>query len=78
VSNNRIADRHVEDAGFFRFQNFQIGYNFKSSVLSKVGLSSMRCYFSGSNLFVVTPYSDLDPEENTTPMVFTVGANLNF
>jgi TonB-linked SusC/RagA family outer membrane protein len=76
--NNRIADRHVEDAGFFRFQNFQIGYNFKSSVLSKVGLSSMRCYFSGSNLFVVTPYSDLDPEENTTPMVFTVGANLNF
>jgi hypothetical protein len=68
----------VEDAGFLRFQNFQVGYNFKGGVLSKMGASNMRCYVSGSNLFVVTPYTGLDPENDTTPVTFSVGVNVNF
>jgi len=32
--NNRISDRHVENAGFLRFQNFQIGYNFSGNIIS--------------------------------------------
>jgi TonB-linked SusC/RagA family outer membrane protein len=76
--NNRISDRMVEDAGFFRFQNVQLGYNFKGSILQKMGFSSLRCFMSGSNLFVITPYSGLDPEDATTPVTFSFGANLNF
>ncbi len=76
--NNRISDRHVQDAGFFRFQNFQVGYTFDAALLKKVGISGVRCYLSGSNLFVITPYDDLDPEDITTPIVFTVGAHLSF
>jgi TonB-linked SusC/RagA family outer membrane protein len=76
--NNRISDRMVENAGFLRFQNFQLGYNFKGGVLNKIGAANMRCYFSGSNLFVVTPYSGLDPENDTTPVTYTVGVNVNF
>ncbi len=76
--NNRISDRFVEDAGFFRFQNFQLGYNFSGALLNKVGLSNLRCYVAGSNLFVISPYSGLDPENITTPTTFTIGANLSF
>lgn len=76
--NNRISDRMVEDAGFLRFQNFQVGYNFKGGVLNKLGASNMRCYFSGSNLFVITPYTGFDPENDNTPVTFTVGVNVNF
>lgn len=76
--NNRISDRHVEDAGFIRLQLLQLGYNFSGNFLEKIGFTSMRCYLSGSNLFVITPYSGLDPENYTTPTTFSVGVNLNF
>jgi TonB-linked SusC/RagA family outer membrane protein len=76
--NNRISDRHVENAGFFRFQSFQIGYNFKGSVIQKLGLNNLRCYVAGTNLFVISPYNDIDPENITTPTTFSVGANLSF
>jgi TonB-linked SusC/RagA family outer membrane protein len=76
--NNRISDRMVENAGFLRFQNLQIGYNFRGGILEKINASSMRCYLSGSNLFVLTPYTGLDPENVNTPVVFTLGVNVNF
>ncbi len=76
--NNRISDRHVEDAGFLRFQNFQVGYNFRGAFMKKIGVSNLRCYFSGSNLFVISPYSDLDPEDISTPTTFSLGVNLSF
>lgn len=76
--NNRISDRHVEDAGFLRFQNFQVGYNFRGAVIEKMGVNNLRCYFSGSNLFVISPYSDLDPEDISTPTTFSIGVNLSF
>lgn len=76
--NNRISDRHAQNADFLRFQNFQLGYRFGSDLLSKFGVSSLRCFFSGTNLFVISPYDDLDPENITTPTVFTFGANISF
>jgi TonB-linked SusC/RagA family outer membrane protein len=76
--NNRISDRHVENAGFLRFQNFQVGYNFSGTFLQKMGLSNLRCYFAGTNLFVITPFNDLDPEDITTPLTLSVGATLSF
>ncbi len=78
AGNNRISDRHVENAGFFRFQEFQIGYNVAAPVVQRFGISNLRLYVSGTNIFVITPYSDLDPEDITTPTVFSIGANLSF
>ncbi len=78
AENNRISDRHVEDAGFFRLQEFQIGYNVAAPVISDFGITNLRVYLSGSNIFVISPYSDLDPENITTPTSFSIGANLNF
>jgi TonB-dependent starch-binding outer membrane protein SusC len=76
--NNRIADRHIENAGFLRFQNFQVGYSFKSSFLENKGMKQLRCYVYGNNVFVISGYSDLDPENITTPTTFGFGLNLSF
>ena len=76
--NNRISDRMVQNAGFLRLQNIQVGYNFKGKMLTKIGADRLRCFLSGSNLFVISPYKDLDPENITTPTTISMGANLSF
>jgi hypothetical protein len=77
-NNNRFSDRWVEDAGFLRLQNAQLGYNFTGDVIDKANISNLRLYVSMSNLFVMSPYTGLDPENDTTPQTFVVGLNLGF
>ena len=76
--NNRLSDRWVEDADFFRLQNLQLGYNFKDQILDDFGASNFRIYASLSNVFVTTPYSGLDPEDDSTPKTMTIGLNIGF
>lgn len=77
-NNNRFSDRWVEDAGFLRLQNAQLGYNFTGNAIDKANISNLRLYVSMSNLFVMSPYTGLDPENDTTPQTFVVGLNLGF
>ena len=72
-----MSDRWVEDAGFFRLQNLQLGYSFDKGVLNKIKASNLRLYISASNVFVISPYSGLDPENDTTPFIFQTGINLS-
>jgi len=76
--NNRTADRMIENAGFLRFQNFQVGYNLKGGLLQNLGVSRLRFYIGGSNVFVISGYDDLDPENIDLPTTFTTGVNLSF
>ena len=60
----QFSSRWIEDASFLRMDNLTLGYR-----LNLAGLSSQiraaRIYVSVQNLFVLTPYSGLDPEVNT-------------
>jgi iron complex outermembrane receptor protein len=48
----------LRDGSFARLQNLTIGYRF-----SKIkGISNLRLYMTGTNLFVITNYSGIDPE----------------
>ncbi|WP_194775342.1 SusC/RagA family TonB-linked outer membrane protein [Pararhodonellum marinum] len=68
--NNRFSDRFVENAGFFRLRNIQIGYSLPRSITDRwTGFNSGRIYFGGSNLFTFTNYTGMDPE------VMTYGSN---
>ncbi len=59
-----VSTRFLEKGDFLRLQNATIGYNAK---LSGDGLfKTLRLYVNGQNLFVLTNYSGLDPEVNTT------------
>ncbi|HZB14740.1 MAG TPA: TonB-dependent receptor [Chryseolinea sp.] len=78
--NARFSNRWVEDADFFRLQNVQLGYNLSSgsTLLQKMHATNLRVFTSLSNVFVVSPYSGLDPEDDSTPTTLMFGINLGF
>lgn len=64
--NGRFSDRWVEDAGYFRLRNVQIGYTIPAALLTRTKVfASARIYVAGSNLFRITKYTGLDPEVMT-------------
>ncbi len=56
-SGSTVNSYYVEDGSYLRLRNLQIGYTFKIK-----GISSVRAYLQGTNLFTATKYSGLDPE----------------
>ena len=58
-----VSTRFLEKGDFLRLQNLTIGYNLPLKESSF--LDSMRFSLTGQNLFVITPYSGLDPEVDT-------------
>ena len=55
-----ISDLYIEDAGYFRLQNLTIGYDFTK--LFKTKFQQLRLYFAAQNLFTITGYKGMDPE----------------
>ncbi|WP_396591957.1 SusC/RagA family TonB-linked outer membrane protein [Allomuricauda sp. R78024] len=63
--NDRFSDRWVEDAGYLRIQNIQVGYSLPSEKLTSWTndfVSRMRVYLGVQNLATFTNYSGYDPE----------------
>lgn len=60
-NNARASQRWVEDGSFLRLQNLTIGYSLPTDFLNSLGISSLRVYATGQNLFTITGYSGLDP-----------------
>jgi hypothetical protein len=78
---NRFSSRYVEDAGYLRLRNLQIGYSLPKSLLGKTGfIQNIRIYGSGVNLFTVTDWTGLDPETDGVPLTrqFLLGINATF
>jgi TonB-linked SusC/RagA family outer membrane protein len=50
------------NAMYARLQNLNLSYVFPASIAKKAGLSALRIYVQGQNLFTVSKYGDLDPE----------------
>jgi hypothetical protein len=76
-------------AAFARLKNVQVGYTLPASLIKKAGLSKMRIYFSGQNLFSLNHfYKGWDPEMSMAtgdnsqfyPLtsVYTFGINASF
>lgn len=89
VNSTRVyyaSDWYVQSGSFLRIQNINLGYTLKSNVIK--GITNLRIYFSGSNLFTFTKFSpSFDPEvgENgqfngsyRKPRQLSLGLNVNF
>lgn len=82
----------VEDGSFLRLSSATFGYTLPAAWTKKAGLSKVRFYVSGNNLFTLTGYTGYDPEVNIatglTPNIdynryprsrtYTFGAQLTF
>ena len=54
--------RVLEDRDYIRLKNITLGYTFNKSIIEKIGISNLRLYIAGNNLFTVTDWSGKDPE----------------
>ncbi|MFC2136711.1 SusC/RagA family TonB-linked outer membrane protein [Bacteroidota bacterium] len=55
------VEDYVEDADWVRLKEVSVSYNFKNILNDKI-LRNLEVYFTGKNLFLITPYSGVDPE----------------
>ncbi len=90
--NYRKSSWYVHDGSYLRLKNVQLGYTFSERTFKFLHQSSCRIYVSATNLFTVSSYLGLDPEQGdadpknfgidyvTTriPKSFTVGVNIQF
>lgn len=85
VNNQYVSDYYIENASFLRLDNINIGYNAGKVFSNK---ASLRVSASIQNVFVITKYTGLDPENSDSrgvdnniyprPRIFSLGFNLDF
>ncbi len=62
----------LQDASFIRLQNVTIGYSLPDAVISRLGLSKVRVYCTGQNLFTITDFEAYSPENDARSYPETV------
>jgi TonB-dependent starch-binding outer membrane protein SusC len=62
TGNNRTSSLQVYPGDYLKLKQLSIGYSLPGNLTSGIGISSLRVYASGYNLFTVTKYPYLDPE----------------
>ena len=90
---NSLDYQFWNDRSFLKLKDLSFSYNFDQKLVSKIGLQGLRLYFSGTDLFTITNWSGLDPEDggtlaagsasgrfvrNGTYRTFTFGATITF
>jgi len=94
MKNYVFSDWAVEDGSFLRLNTLTLGYTTPEALVSRLGVSKLRFYLTGTNVFLLTKYSGPDPEVSTrraTPLTpgvdysayprsrqLVFGLNLNF
>lgn len=61
VGDSRVS-RWVEDASYIRLKNVTLAYNVPVSLIQRIGLTRLRAYVTGTNVFTITDYTGYDPE----------------
>jgi len=72
----------LQDASFVKLQNITMGFSLPQTILSSLGLSKLRIYVTGSNLYTKTDYLSYSPERNASdypePVTVVAGLQLGF
>lgn len=83
----QYSSRQMSSASFLRLKNINLSYDLPRNLTGKVGITSARIFFNGSNLLTFSKYKNADPEVNQygtrgweTPIgkIYTFGIDLNF
>jgi TonB-linked SusC/RagA family outer membrane protein len=81
AGNTRMSDRWVDEAGYLRLAHVELGYTLPRSVLNYLKIAdSFRVYAAVNNLFTLSKWSGLDPENEgfPSPRVVMVGVKATF
>ncbi|MFV0247905.1 MAG: SusC/RagA family TonB-linked outer membrane protein [Tenacibaculum sp.] len=61
---NSTSDRFLFKNDFIRLKAFTLGYLLPTDIIQRAGLSKVRFYFQGDNLFTYQTHKGIDPEQN--------------
>lgn len=83
---SQLNDFFLEDAKYLRLKTARIAYSLPANVLSRVGgMDQLMIYFTGRNLFTLSPMDIIDPElrnsagqEYPIEKAFTIGLQVGF
>ncbi len=82
AGNMRFSSRFVESGAYLRLANIQMGYSLPASFYKATNetIRNLRVYVGFSNLFTVTKYTGLDPENDNYPVpkIMFFGLNAKF
>ena len=62
-SNVLFSNLPVVDASYLRLRSLSFAYDFPSSFMVPIGLSNAKIFLNGQNLYTITKFKGLDPEE---------------
>ncbi|WP_257018427.1 SusC/RagA family TonB-linked outer membrane protein [Winogradskyella pacifica] len=62
--NSRVSTRFIEDASYLRFKTITLSYDLPQTIIDKLGITALKIYGTGENMFTITDYSGFDPEVN--------------
>ena len=81
------SSRWLEDADYFMLKNATLGYTFSKTQIENLGLSNLKLFISGENLFSFTAKKGLEPVQSfngtttyryTPSRIVSFGVNLTF
>jgi TonB-linked SusC/RagA family outer membrane protein len=85
-ANFRKSDFWVTNVRYIRLRNLELGYSLPTALISKAGLSKLRVYVTGTNLFSIDNVKqfEIDPEISSNnglvypqQKLYTLGFNLS-
>lgn len=65
-TNYANCDRWLTSSNYLSLQNVTLGYTLPSKIVKGAGLTNVRIYGSGENLFLLTARKGLDPRQGYT------------
>ena len=69
-------DRFLTSSNYLSLNNLSVGYTFPQQWMRKLQIRSLRVYFAGENLFLITARKGLDPRYTAGVGSYTTGAGL--
>lgn len=60
--NYYINNWYVESGSYFRIRNIQLGYNFSTNDLKRLGITNLRFFVNAMNPVIFTSYTGFSPE----------------
>jgi hypothetical protein len=72
-TNYRVSDRFLYDGDFIRLSSISLGYSLPKSLTAKAGISKLRVYITGRNVWTDQDYPGYSPEFPNGSNAYQVG-----
>ncbi|MDR0845135.1 MAG: SusC/RagA family TonB-linked outer membrane protein, partial [Tannerella sp.] len=77
-NNTKTSTWWMRDGSFLRLKSVELGYSLPERIISKLWMSNLRIYFSGTNLLTFSKFKMWDPEMAGNGFNYPVQRVFNF